>query len=89
MAVGMARTTYLRKIAQSDADVTPTLSMGISMDHIVSMTIPALGGLVWELFGYQYVFVGAAVIALINLFMANRINVPIFSNSNKQVQIGQ
>lgn len=89
MAVGMARTTYLRKIAQSDADVTPTLSMGISMDHIVSMTIPALGGLVWELFGYQYVFVGAAVIALINLFMANHINVPIFSNSNKQVQIGQ
>jgi predicted MFS family arabinose efflux permease len=35
-AVEMARSTYLRKIAVDPADVTPTLSTGISIDHVVS-----------------------------------------------------
>jgi len=72
-AVNMARTTYLSKIVDSPEDITPSLSMGVTLDHAVSMTIPFFGGLLWELTGYQYVFLAAALIALINLFAATRI----------------
>jgi predicted MFS family arabinose efflux permease len=75
-AVSMARSTYLKKIALSSDDVSPTLSMGISIDHIVSMFLPMLGGIVWDKGGpggYKYVFIGGAVIALINFFLARKI----------------
>lgn len=73
-ACNMARTTYLNKIVDSPSDLTPTLSMGLTIDHAVSMTIPFLGGLVWMKFGYQYVFLIAAVIASLNFLAALRIN---------------
>ncbi|AQS58753.1 MFS transporter [Desulforamulus ferrireducens] len=72
-ACNIARTTYLNKIADSPADLTPTLSMGITIDHLVSMSIPFFGGLLWAKFGYQSVFLVAAVIALINLLAALKI----------------
>ena len=45
MAVGIACTTYLHKIVEAPADFTPTLALGISVDHVVSMVVPALGGM--------------------------------------------
>lgn len=66
----IARTTYLSKIAEHKSDIPATLSLGISMDHIVSMTIPALGGLVWAAFGYEYVFYAASLIAVGGLITA-------------------
>lgn len=72
-ACNMARATYLNKIADSPDELTPTLSMGLTIDHIVAMTIPFFGGLLWLKLGYQYVFLAAAVIALVNLFAALKI----------------
>lgn len=72
-AVDMARSTYLKKIILSPEDLTPTLSAGISIDHIVSMTVPFLGGLLWTAVGYKYVFIVAACIALINLLLSQKI----------------
>jgi predicted MFS family arabinose efflux permease len=72
-AVEMARSTYVRKIAVDPADVMPTLSAGTSIDHVVSMSIPFLGGLLWAAFGYQYVFIAAAGIAVINLILSRRL----------------
>lgn len=74
-AVEMARSTYLRKIAVDLADVTPTLSTGVSLQHIASMVIPVFGGLLWLAFGYQAVFMGAAVIALLNFILSRRIKI--------------
>lgn len=71
-SVSMARATYLKKIALNSEDVSPTLSMGISLDHIVSMFIPFLGGFVWNIFGYEYVFIVGAAIAAINLLLTTR-----------------
>jgi MFS family permease len=82
-AVGMARSTYLKKIAVVPEDVSPTLSMGISIDHMVSMTVPFLGGYLWTVLGYKYVFIGGAVIALINLFATSKINTSMTSNPNQ------
>jgi hypothetical protein len=71
----MARSTYMRKIAVDPGDVTPTLSAGTSFDHVVAMTIPFFGGLLWASLGYKYVFLAAAGIAIVNLLLCLRIKV--------------
>ena len=73
--VEMARSTYVKKIAVEPGDVTPTLSAGTSFDHIIAMSIPFLGGLLWTYFGYKYVFMVAAFIALINLLLSRKLQV--------------
>ncbi|MBM3263513.1 MAG: MFS transporter [candidate division Zixibacteria bacterium] len=74
--VGIARATYMRKIAERPEDVTATLSFGVTIDHVVSMSIPTVGGIVWMLYGYQYVFMGAACIAAMNLLATGFMRVP-------------
>ncbi|MGQ9558326.1 MAG: MFS transporter [Desulfurispora sp.] len=69
----LARSTYLHKILQKPEDLTPTLAMGVSVDHAVSMSVPVLGGLLWEAAGFQYVFLAAACIALLNCAAALRL----------------
>lgn len=73
--VEMARSTYVKKIAVNTEDVTPTLSAGTSFDHVIAMTIPFLGGILWSAMGYKYVFLVAAFIAFINLFLTMKIEV--------------
>lgn len=75
-AVGIARTTYLDKLATNKDDVTATLSLGVTIDHAISMSVPTLGGIVWVLYGYQYVFIGAAGVACLNLIAASFVRIP-------------
>lgn len=75
-AVEMARSTYVRKIVVDLEDLTPTLSTGVSLQHVASMLIPVFGGLLWAALGYKYVFIAAAVIALLNLLLSTRIKIP-------------
>jgi hypothetical protein len=63
----------MRKIALYPSDITHTLSLGITVDHLVSMSIPILGGFLWSAFGYQAVFMSAAVIAISNFVLSMRI----------------
>jgi len=72
----MARSIYLDKIALSREEVAPSLTLGVSIDHAVSMSVPALGGIVWAFHGYRWVFAGAAGVALITLAAASLIRVP-------------
>lgn len=74
-AVEMARSTYIRKIAVHPDDVTPTLAAGTSFDHVVAMTIPFFGGMLWTSLGYQSVFLAATVIAIINLILSRKIKI--------------
>ena len=71
-----ARTTYLAKIAQAPHHVTASLSLGVSLDHAVSMALPALGGWVWVRYGHPWVFYGGAVLALLNTAFASLIRLP-------------
>lgn len=73
MSVSMARATYLRKIAVKPEDVPPTLTMGVTIDHLFSIIIALVSGVLWETVGYQYVFLLGACIAVINFFSASRI----------------
>lgn len=87
VAAGMARSTYLKKIAVKPEDVSPTLSMGISMDHVVAMIVPWLGGLVWNVFGYEMVFILGALIALTNLFITRYIKIE--EDTTAGIQVSQ
>lgn len=73
--VEMARSTYIKKIALCPEDVIPTLSAGTSFDHVIAMSIPFVGGILWATMGYKYVFIVAAFIAVINLFLSLKINI--------------
>lgn len=73
--VEMARSTYVKKIAVTPEDVTPTLSAGTSFDHVIAMSVPFFGGILWATMGYKYVFIAAALIACINLFLTLKIKI--------------
>jgi hypothetical protein len=73
---GMARDTYLSKIAVKKEDIAPTLSLGVSINHVVSMSIPSLGGLLWINYGHPAVFYSAAGIALLMVAFTSRIRLP-------------
>ena len=75
-ALRVARTTYLKKIACDPTEITPTISMGITIDHAVAMTLPVLSGYIWDAFGFRWVFVLAAAIAVVGFFVCLQIRVP-------------
>jgi MFS family permease len=75
-SAAMARATYVRRLARADSEISRTLSMGQSMDHIVSMFIPLAAGYAWYsggAHGYVYVFIGGLVISVINYLIASYI----------------
>jgi predicted MFS family arabinose efflux permease len=75
-ALRVARTTYLKKIVDDPGDITPTISMGITIDHAVAMTLPILSGYIWEAYGFQWVFILAGAIAFVGFFVCLRIRTP-------------
>ncbi len=71
-AVSMTRAVYVKRIAVDPGDVSPTLSLGISIDHAVSMFLPMLGGLAFATGGsrgYKWVFLGGAAISAVNFLV--------------------
>lgn len=74
-AVEMARSTYVRKIVHNPEDVTSVLAAGTSFDHIIAMSIPFLGGMLWVTCGYKAVFLAAACIGLLNFFLSTKIRI--------------
>ncbi len=80
MSVGMARATYLRKIAMQPDDVTPALQASTSIDHIFSISTALISGVIWDAWGYQYVFLLGAGIAFANLISTLFIRLPVKSN---------
>lgn len=76
MSVGMARSTYIKKIALQEADIQPALTASITIDHFFSIIIALMGGVIWSAFGYQFVFLAGTVIAALNFIFAARIRIP-------------
>ena len=68
--MGIIRVIYLKSIALTPSDVTPTLSLAMMMDHIVSIIVAVSGGLLWVKLGSQYIFYGVATLSLVNLAVA-------------------
>ena len=76
---GMARTTYVRRLSNDPAEVSATLALGVSLDHIISMSMPVFAGMLWSMgegSGYIYVFAVGAVVSIVNMLLSNRVRVP-------------
>jgi len=75
-SVSMARSTYIKKIAKQPQDVQPALTASVTIDHIFSISAALLGGVIWDRFGFQYVFLFGVGIALLSLVAALQVKVP-------------
>jgi len=70
---GMVRAVYMSQIALSPEEITPTLSVGITLDHVLSILSALLCGLLWREMGPQYVFILAALLSVANFAVARRL----------------
>lgn len=68
-------TTYIEKITDHK-DLMPTLAMGVSMNHGAAVTVPLIGALLWNTYGYPATFFGGAVIVVISVIIASTIRLP-------------
>ncbi|HHX63437.1 MAG TPA: MFS transporter [Chloroflexi bacterium] len=60
---------YAHQIAPAE-EVTPTLSAGVSVNHISSVAMPLLFGVLVPIIGYSGVYLGSAVIIAISVVFA-------------------
>ena len=63
-------TMLMRSLSESPADVMENLSFGLSIDHILAVTVSGLLGAVWKLSGPQWVFVLGAAVCAVDLAVA-------------------
>ena len=73
-SLGMALTTYVRKIAP-ESEHTPTLSMGVAMNHVAAVLVPLVGAFLWKYAGFRSAFLGGAAIAVVGVRVASRLPV--------------
>jgi hypothetical protein len=66
----MVRSLYMQSIAVRREDVTPSLTAGMAIDHIVAIVGSLVCGAIWYKWGPEYVFVVAGLFSLANLFVA-------------------
>jgi len=74
-SVSMARATYMKKIAKEPGHIQPALTAAVTIDHIFSISAALVGGLIWSAFGFQYVFLMGAGLAVINFFTALQVRI--------------
>jgi predicted MFS family arabinose efflux permease len=67
---GMVRSVYMRTVALFPGEITPTLTLGMAMDHVVSICGAVFCGWIWQTLGPLYVFVFAALLAVCNMVVA-------------------
>ena len=72
--LGMGLNTYVYRMAPAE-ELTPTLSAGISINHVTSVAMPIVAGAVLPLIGYQGVFVGTAGLILLSIPFAAALKV--------------
>ena len=75
-SVGMARSMYIKKIALEQSDIQPALTAGLTIDHVFSISVALLGGVIWNIFGFQYVFLLGILIATISFIASGYIRIP-------------
>lgn len=76
MSVNMARSMYMKKIAIKVEHVQPALTAGVAIDHIFSLSVALLGGVLWNALGFQYVFLLGVLIAALNFLAVSFIRIP-------------
>jgi len=65
----IALPSYFQKIAVRPQEITPNISLGQTINHIAAVTIPLVGGVVWETLGSRYTFLIGVGIVTLSLIM--------------------
>ena len=78
-SAGIARAVYVRTLSNGQEELTGTLSTGISVNHLISVVIALLGGLLWEQLGMEVLFTSAAVFGLGSLVFTLKLPKPVKS----------
>ena len=60
----------MRELSETPADVMENLSFGLSVDHVLAVTVSGLLGAVWKYAGPQYVFLLGAAVCTVHLGVA-------------------
>jgi predicted MFS family arabinose efflux permease len=71
-SLGMALTTYVRKIAPV-TEHTPTLSMGVAMNHVAAVVVPLGGAFLWKYTGFRSAFLVGSAIAVVGVLVASKL----------------
>jgi predicted MFS family arabinose efflux permease len=72
--LGMGLSTYVYRTAPPE-ELTPTLSAGVTFDHITSVGMPFLYGAMLPIVRYQGIFLGMAVLILLSIPFARAMQV--------------
>ncbi|HKO25693.1 MAG TPA: MFS transporter [Chloroflexota bacterium] len=73
-AFSLGINSYLGRIAPPE-DVTPSLVMGSTVNHIAAVGVPVVGGLLWSTVGYQVTFLAGAATCLLSVVSALAIRI--------------
>lgn len=68
----LASPSYINKIARP-GELSPSLAMGITCEHVVGVFIPIVGGIIGVTYGYVYTFLIGTAIAVINFAVVTRL----------------
>ncbi len=68
----VALTTWVHRHAP-EADLAPTLAVGITVNHVSSVLVPLVAGILWETAGYHVIFMGGVLIAIAGVICALRL----------------
>lgn len=74
LPLGMGLSTYVYRTAPPE-ELTPTLTAGVTFDHISSVGVPFLASAALPIIDYQGVFVAAAILILISVPFARSLQV--------------
>jgi len=66
--------TYFQKVGDH-RDISPSMAVGFTINHIAAVFLPALGGVLWVI-DYRIPFFGGAVMALVSLCAVQLIRTP-------------
>lgn len=65
----MVHAYLIKSLTKDSTDITQALSQGVSMDHIMAIIASPILGIIWNIWGAQYVFYIAALSSLIQLYV--------------------
>lgn len=68
--MSIIRSVYLHSITEDKSEILPTISLGVSLDHVVSIIGAYLSGLIWLYIGAHYIFLIVVGLSFINLVIA-------------------
>jgi MFS family permease len=72
----MASKVYVQDIAETQEEMTSTITTGISVNHLISVLVALLGGYIWQKVGIELLFTFAAMMGLANTLFALTIKKP-------------